>query len=792
MAVRFVAFFLGGPLLALCQTATIFTGANYPYVFYGDFGCNAWGCRGTSTEGFVAETYPGSDGARSVLRTKSGPSGNPALHYDCSLNSEKSCEVYVDLAYVRPEACPQPLNPPAPINLNGATIRVRVCFPSDFPGPSFAPTGLQIFVKGSSGSPNWYSNWTNLTVGGCQEFAVPVEAAFGVGLLGIKLGGNAANPNPISGRVYLERLSIETSRPITFDFRQSTVERDFAAIGALATASGKLPAVARVFLFVDGRAGIAWAADGAVAGFDTQQVFRDFDALLEGAAATRVKLIPVLLDFLLLDRAQIISGVQTGGHSDVIRDSDKRKTLFDLVFKPFLQRYGNHPSIVTWEVMNEPEWPLTGVPGHTPGPEVDPVSLNQMQDFVRAAAAFIRQYSTLPVSIGSTRRSWLYLWKNLGLDAYSFHYYDYDTEPFPWGSAASLGLDGPVSVGEVPTASTAHSFAGYLTAASQGGYHGCLAWSCRGEDGFSEIATAIQSAAAVNQTPSPVSGTPDAGSGADQSFTFTFSDPNGWQDLGVVNILYNFFLDGRQACYLAYARQNNTLYLVNDTGTALLPGLTVNGTGSVANSQCAVRGATVSGSGTAMTLTLNMTFYSAFGGTRAVYMAARDLAENNSGWQRMGVWTVPGASQTTTTSVVGMEPARGAGASGKFSVTFADTKGWQDLGVVNVLVNDWLDGSHACYLAYARPTNTLYLVNDAGSALLGPMPMTGSGTLSNSQCTVNGAGSSATGSGNTLTLTLDIAFGAGFTGNRLFYLAARDAAESNNTGWRASGSWQVQ
>jgi len=39
-----------------------------------------------------------------------------------------------------------------------------------------------------------------------------------------------------------------------------------------------------------------------------------------------------------------------------------------------------------------------------------------------------------------------------------------------------------------------------------------------------------------------------------------------------------------------------------------------------------------------------------------------------------------------------------------FTFTFTDTNGANDLGVMNILVNDWLDGRHACYLAYARAT----------------------------------------------------------------------------------------
>jgi hypothetical protein len=47
------------------------------------------------------------------------------------------------------------------------------------------------------------------------------------------------------------------------------------------------------------------------------------------------------------------------------------------------------------------------------------------------------------------------------------------------------------------------------------------------------------------------------------------------------------------------------------------------------------------GSGNTLTLTLNVRFSSSFVGERIIYMAARDVAEPNSGWQAMGRWTAP-------------------------------------------------------------------------------------------------------------------------------------------------------
>jgi len=285
---------------------------------------------------------------------------------------------------------------------------------------------------------------------------------------------------------------------------------------------------------------------------------------------------------------------------------------------------------------------------------------------------------------------------------------------------------------------------------------------------------------------------PASGSGASQTFTFTVTEPLGGQALDVVDILINNSLDARGACYLAYSRTAGVLYPVNDAGAALPTGIPLNGNGSVGNSQCSVSGpgSSVSGSGGVLTLTFAVTFSPAFGGNKVVYLAARD-GQNNTGWQAVGTWGVPGAPPASLT-VPGVTPARVTGLNQALTFTFNDPKGAQDLGVVNVLINDSLDGSQACYLAYSRSGNVLYLVNDAGTALLPGLVLNGSGSLSNGQCTVSGFSSSADVGGNSLTLTLGLSFRPTFAGNRVIYAAARDQGDANNSGWQAVGTWTVQ
>ena len=113
------------------------------------------------------------------------------------------------------------------------------------------------------------------------------------------------------------------------------------------------------------------------------------------------------------------------------------------------------------------------------------------------------------------------------------------------------------------------------------------------------------------------------------------------------------------------------------------------------------------------------------------------------------------------------------------------------LSVVNVLINDALDGRHACYLAYVVATRTLVLVDDAGDAggpYAGSVTLGSAATIQNSQCAVNLI--SALDNGKYLALTLNITMKPGFGGNRIHYIASGDTA-GNNTGWLAAGLWRV-
>ncbi len=328
-------------------------------------------------------------------------------------------------------------------------------------------------------------------------------------------------------------------------------------------------------------------------------------------------------------------------------------------------------------------------------------------------------------------------------------------------------------------------------------------WRLVARNSAGSTSSAVWSFTAVTEGATAAAGSsPGSGSGYTQAFNFTFNDSSGWQDLSVVNILVNRYLDGMGACYVAFAPASATsgyLYLVDDAGDGGYANgspIALPSSGTLQNSQCTIdaAGSSVVGNGNTLTLTLAVTFKSGFAGNQVFYMAARSNSQN-SGWQAMGTWTVPGAP-TTGPAVGGVNPARSSALSQIYSLSFSDTNGFADLAVVNVLINNFLDGIGACYVAFAPtgPTSGyLYLVDDAGDggyANGSPIALPSSSTLQNSQCTIDAAGSSVFATGNILTLNLVITFNQGFAGNQVLYLAARNNS-TGNSGWQAVGSVTV-
>jgi hypothetical protein len=294
--------------------------------------------------------------------------------------------------------------------------------------------------------------------------------------------------------------------------------------------------------------------------------------------------------------------------------------------------------------------------------------------------------------------------------------------------------------------------------------------------------------------PSTLGTAPFVLSGTSQIFTFTYTHQESAAQIGVVNALINTALMGNGACYIAYSNPLGVLYLVNDGGTdsGLSAPLVLGGAGSVSNSQCTIQGGGSSAvvSGSTLTLTLNVTFAPAFMGNKVVYLAGQSVNNASSGWRTAGVSIVPEALIAFPRSV-DASPSTGESNTAVVSFNYQDLTNTDGLQTVWALVNTAVDGSRACYVAYYKPGNLLFLYPDNGDGNAAQsIPLSGVNSIENSQCRISTEGSSATVVGNTLTVSLNILFKSGFGPSVGMWSAANTLAGLTSP-WKIVGARRV-
>lgn len=263
--------------------------------------------------------------------------------------------------------------------------------------------------------------------------------------------------------------------------KRGDIDADFEIMSAMGIR------VVRWFVFVDGRASPEFSEDGSVTGLD-DKVFDDLDAALDIAQNHNIHLVLVLLDFhWLAPQTKDDKGVIMGGHLDIVENQAKRESFFQNALMPLMERYGKNPYILSWEVINEPEWAIDD-PSTRPNKDINLVSLKTMQSFVSETADFIHQNGGERVTVGSASRAWWKLWENTGLDICQFHYYDETLTDTPIDFPYEKMLTRlPCIVGEFPTAKTALTSDEYYQTIIDNGYAGAFPWSLRAGDPYSDI-----------------------------------------------------------------------------------------------------------------------------------------------------------------------------------------------------------------------------------------------------------------------------------------------------------------
>ncbi|MDP3730854.1 MAG: glucoamylase family protein, partial [Candidatus Omnitrophota bacterium] len=162
---------------------------------------------------------------------------------------------------------------------------------------------------------------------------------------------------------------------------------------------------------------------------------------------------------------------------------------------------------------------------------------------------------------------------------------------------------------------------------------------------------------AANITPKVGTVAPSSGSSSpDQavSFTTTYTDADGWQNLYDARFLINTAISGTNCFYGRYDQNANKLYLCkdNDTNEATrwLGGFTPGSSNIIENSyaklDCSTT--TISGSGATLSVTWSVTFKPTFTGAKKTYLYVKDDSNVIANWIQKGTWSI-----TDNTSPVG-------------------------------------------------------------------------------------------------------------------------------------------
>lgn len=188
----------------------------------------------------------------------------------------------------------------------------------------------------------------------------------------------------------------------------------------------------------------------------------DLAAALEIAAQVDVHLQLCFFSFDNFHPTRDEYGIHIPGITPIVTGASKRMKLLEYVVRPVARAVALSPHygrVVSWDVINEPEWAMTGNDPYSTGnpafgaqTNLNPVTFTQMELFVAEVIAVLHDESTAPVTVGGAAIKWPLAWSRVDLDYYSFHLYDWVNQWFPYNQTpAYYGVAGkPAVIGELP------------------------------------------------------------------------------------------------------------------------------------------------------------------------------------------------------------------------------------------------------------------------------------------------------------------------------------------------------
>ncbi|AUX21955.1 uncharacterized protein SOCEGT47_024530 [Sorangium cellulosum] len=218
---------------------------------------------------------------------------------------------------------------------------------------------------------------------------------------------------------------------------------------------------------------------------------RDVEKALELAEQADVHLMLCLFSFDAFRPTRVEGDLRIVGIRPIVTDARRRAMLMDNVVRPLARAVERSPyrhRMVAWDVINEPEWAITGPspyddPDYDPMAELETVTHAEMETFVNDTIRVLRTESRALITVGAAAMKWSSAWSRTDIDFYTFHMYDWINLYWPFNqSPADYGItDKPVVMGEFPVAglSTA-TVPEILQSWFSQGYAGALSWAYNG------------------------------------------------------------------------------------------------------------------------------------------------------------------------------------------------------------------------------------------------------------------------------------------------------------------------
>ena len=281
------------------------------------------------------------------------------------------------------------------------------------------------------------------------------------------------------------------------------------------------------------------------------------------------------------------------------------------------------------------------------------------------------------------------------------------------------------------------------------------------------------------------------------TFTITGTDSDGYSNIGMIATVLTNTGGGNDACFVVFFPGLNSVYVFDDN-VANWYRVVLGNPGSYSNSHCSVfgPGSSYSGSGTTLTLTLVVSFTSAWAGT--TLSADQQVNDNNnvsSGW-----WQIPGysfkvnAPYTNYPPVVGtVQPLTYSAPANQPNVlqfTASDPNGYQDIAQMDVAITPNGAGTNACYMVFSPlgAPPSIYVFDDP-VVYWHQVRLNSTDSYSNSQCTVSGSSTQDYTNSTTLRLNLHVTFLPAFVGTMQFDEYVKDTGGLADGWMQLAGAW---